>query len=192
MCACCAPHVKHTGEIGLVKLLDAMRHRGGIRIWMAAGKMALADYQVKQENIAAISAALSVQQPQAAQGVQRILGEMEGLKETLKATRQGPGAGEGQGPARDPGQPLPLRGGPDAGSLRALANAGMEKCTGICAVFTGDDQTGYRYVMGSRTVDLRAQAKAINTALGGKGGGQPTMIQGSVTMEQAAILAYFQ
>ena len=34
---------------------------------MAAGKMALADYRVKQENIAAISAALSVQQPQAAQ-----------------------------------------------------------------------------------------------------------------------------
>ena len=184
--------MKYTGEIGLVKLLDAMRHRGGIRIWMAAGKMALADYQVKQENIAAISAALSVQQPQAAQGVQRILGEMEGLKETPESHPPGPGAGEGQGPARDPGQPLPLRGGPGRRQPPALANAGMEKCTGICAVFTGDDQTGYRYVMGSRTVDLRAQAKAINTALGGKGGGQPTMIQGSVTAGQAAILAYFQ
>ena len=45
---------------------------------------------------------------------------------------------------------------------------------------------------GQPDVDLRAQAKAINTALGGKGGGQPTMIQGSVTAGQAAILAYFQ
>ncbi len=192
VCACCAPHVKRTGEIGLVKLLDAMRHRGGIRIWMAAGKMALADYQVKQENIAAISAALSVQQPQAAQGVQRILGEMEGLKETLKATRQALVLEKAKALPETQGNLCLFEADLDAGSLRALANAGMEKCTGICAVFTGDDQTGYRYVMGSRTVDLRAQAKAINTALGGKGGGQPTMIQGSVTAGQAAILAYFQ
>lgn len=192
VCACCAPHVKHTGEIGLVKLLDAMRHRGGIRIWMAAGKMALADYQVKQENIAAISAALSVQQPQAAQGVQRILGEMEGLKETLKAARQALVLEKAKALPETQGNLCLFEADLDAGSLRALANAGMEKCTGICAVFTGDDQTGYRYVMGSRTVDLRALAKAINTALGGKGGGQPTMIQGSVTAGQAAILAYFQ
>ena len=192
VCACCAPHVKHTGEIGLVKLLDAMRHRGGIRIWMAAGKMALADYQVKQENIAAISAALSVQQPQAAQGVQRILGEMEGLKEALKAARQALVLEKAKALPEAQGNLCLFEADLDAGSLRALANAGMEKCTGICAVFTGDDQTGYRYVMGSRTVDLRAQAKAINTALGGKGGGQPTMIQGSVTAGHAAILAYFQ
>ena len=79
----------------------------------------------------------------------------------------------------------------DANSLRALANGGMEKCAGICAVFTGSDKTGYRYVMGSKTVDLRAQAKQINTALQGKGGGQPTMIQGSLSADRAAIEAYF-
>ena len=55
VCACCAPHVTCTGEIGLVKLVDAMRHRGGIRLWMVAGRLALADYQRKQTNIAAIS-----------------------------------------------------------------------------------------------------------------------------------------
>lgn len=192
VCACCAPHVKHTGEIGLVKLLDAMRHRGGIRIWMAAGKLALRDYQVKQENIAAISAALSVQQPQAAQGVQRILGEMEGLKEALKAARQALVLEKARSLPETEGNLCLFQEDLDAGSLRALANAGMEKCSGICAVFTGSDQAGYRYVMGSRTVDLRAQAKTINAALGGKGGGQPTMIQGSVTAGREAILAYFQ
>ena len=79
----------------------------------------------------------------------------------------------------------------DANSPRALANGGMEKCAGICAVFTGSDKTGYRYVMGSKTVDLRAKAKQINTALQGKGGGQPTMIQGSLSADRAAIEAYF-
>ena len=41
----------------------------------------------------------------------------------------------------------------------------------ICAVFAGTDQAGYRYAMGSQTVDLRAKAKALHQALGGKGGG---------------------
>lgn len=36
-CACCAPHVKRTGEIGMIKLLEAERHRGGLRISLAAG-----------------------------------------------------------------------------------------------------------------------------------------------------------
>ena len=117
---------------------------------------------------------------------------MEGLKETLKAARQALVLEKAKALPETQGNLCLFEADLDAGSLRALANAGMEKCTGICAVFTGDDQTGYRYVMGSRTVDLRAQAKAINTALGGKGGGQPTMIQGSVTAGQAAILAYFQ
>ena len=147
MCACCAPHVSRTGEIGVIKLLDAMRHRGGIRIWMAAGSMALEDYRVKQKNVAAISAALSVKQPEAAQGVERLLKERDALALALKEARQ--------------------------------------------ALTLGSDKTGYRYVMGSKTVDLHAQAKQINTALQGKGGGQPTMIQGSLSADRAAIEAYF-
>ena len=38
-CACCAPHVSRTGEIGLIKILDFMKHRGGTRIWMVAGSI---------------------------------------------------------------------------------------------------------------------------------------------------------
>ena len=34
VCACCAPHVSSTGQIGVIKLLDFMRHRGGTRIWI--------------------------------------------------------------------------------------------------------------------------------------------------------------
>lgn len=37
LCACCAPHVSFTGEIGLIRLKDRMRHRGGVRFTMLAG-----------------------------------------------------------------------------------------------------------------------------------------------------------
>ena len=46
--------------------------------------------------------------------------------------------------------------------------------------------------MGSQTVDLRAKAKALHQVLGGKGGGQPTLIQGAVTASRQEILAYFR
>ncbi len=191
VCACCAPHVNHTGEIGLVKLVDAMRHRGGIRLWMVAGQLALEDYRVKQENIAAISAALSVKQPHAAQGVARLKQELQDLTFALKEARQALMAEKRKTLPQTEGNLCLFEDNLDADSLRTLANAGMETCGGICAVFSGSDQDGYRYVMGSKTVDLRAKSKEINQALRGKGGGQPTMIQGSLTANREAILAYF-
>lgn len=36
-CACCAPHVTYTGEIGLIKLVQAQRYKGGVRITMLCG-----------------------------------------------------------------------------------------------------------------------------------------------------------
>lgn len=40
-CACCGVHVARTGEIGLIKLLFARRYKGGTRVEMVAGWMAL-------------------------------------------------------------------------------------------------------------------------------------------------------
>ena len=75
--------------------------------------------------------------------------------------------------------------------MREFVNAGMLLAGGVCAAFTGSDAEGYRYIIGSRTVDLRAEAKAINTAISGRGGGKPTMIQGSCTAPAAEIEAFF-
>ncbi len=192
VCACCAPHVSFTGEIGLVKLLSWMRHRGGIRIWMAAGAMALRDYQAKHESVAAISAALSVKQPEVAQGVDRLKQVLADTEFALTGAKRALAAEKIKSlPATD-GNLCLFEEGLDPNTLRALVNAGMEKCGGICAAFTGSDESGYRFVMGSRTVDLRAESKTICGALGGKGGGQPSMIQGSVPAKRAEIEAYFK
>ena len=46
-CACCAPHVNRTGEIGMIKLISAMRYKGGTRIHMKCGFDALGEYYAK-------------------------------------------------------------------------------------------------------------------------------------------------
>ena len=54
VCACCAPHVYFTGEIGLIKMVQSQNYKGGIRITMLCGRRALKDYQQKEESVKAI------------------------------------------------------------------------------------------------------------------------------------------
>ena len=72
-------------------------------------------------------------------------------------------------------------------ALRELVNMLMEKCAGFVAAFTGSDSEGYRYIIGSKNVDLRANGKAINQGINGKGGGSKEMIQGRASASAAEI-----
>ncbi len=47
VCACCAPHVSRTGEIGIIKIISAENYKGGMRIHIKCGKDALADYTAR-------------------------------------------------------------------------------------------------------------------------------------------------
>ena len=58
LCACCAPHVDTTGQIGLIKVVNVQSHRGGVRINILCGDRALADYTEKQDSVWAISSLL--------------------------------------------------------------------------------------------------------------------------------------
>ena len=42
VCACCGTHVRRAGEIGVIKILSLMNHRGGVRLELLCGKAALA------------------------------------------------------------------------------------------------------------------------------------------------------
>ncbi len=73
MCACCAPHVKSTGEIGLIKLLNFEKMRGGVRIYMKCGSLALKDYQNKFLNVSRIQALLSAKPEETADAVETLI-----------------------------------------------------------------------------------------------------------------------
>lgn len=80
VCACCAPHVSCTGEIGAIKFTSVMRHRGGIRVTILCGEGAQNDYRAKSAQIAALSAQLSVRQADVVPAVQRLQDEIAQLK----------------------------------------------------------------------------------------------------------------
>ena len=81
VCACCAPHVKYTGEIGMIRLVDAVKYKGGTRVTMACGFRALADYRRKEDNVLEISRLLSAKPYETAEAVKRLQKEKQQGKE---------------------------------------------------------------------------------------------------------------
>lgn len=188
-CACCAPHVAKTGEIGIIKILDSERYKGGVRIHMLCGSDALDDYNCKYDNIAEISVILSAKQNETANAVKRIINELNEEKRSKNEIKKE--LLELKIKLIEPSDKnmCIFEEKCDMNDLRAIVNEVVNKCSGICAAFSGNDQNGYQYVMTSNSINLKERAKEINAALKGKGGGA-AMIQGSVKASKTEIEKY--
>ena len=189
-CACCAPHVAYTGEIGLIKILDFEKHRGGLRINIAAGYRALRDYREKYSNVLKISAIFSEPQATVAKAAESFNSSYEDLKSRLKIA----GVNNARLEAK-------LIENTDASlvyhcphmsmdELREFVNSAKEKVGGILVALAGS-AGDYKYIMTSKSVDLSPIYKHINADLCGRGGGRDNMMQGSFATDFESIRKYF-
>lgn len=179
VCACCAPHVKRTGEIGMIKLTDVQRYKGGVRVTMLCGIRALKDYEMKQEQTAEISALLCAKTEETALAVRRMKEECSDLKYQITEKDRLLAAYRAD-LVPDEEEAVCIFTEDIAGeAMRLLMNRVLEKERKLCAVFYGNDADGYRYVIGSRKNDMRMLAKEFNAAFSGRGGGKPEMVQGT-------------
>ena len=191
ICACCAPHVQTTGNVGLIKITNAIRYKGGMRLWIACGMRALEDYNQKEASVVQISNMLSAKQQEVTEAVKRLTEEIQQLKEKAAKMQEklvmGYLESETEALKENPNANLLLfEKELDAVAMRNFVNAGMELTKGVCGVFIGDEKQGFRYVLGS-SGDIREIGKKLNAAFQGKGGGKPPMIQGSLVGEEKKI-----
>lgn len=191
MCACCAPHVSNTGEIGIIKILDAIHYKGGMRISMLCGLDALEDYSQRNQSVMKISALLSAKQKEVVKAVEKLNNDIQEQKQIANKLKSQILQVEIDKLKKVDGNLCIFEQDFDMLSIRNLANEGINFTDGICAVFSGDDNSGYMYVMSSKNIPLRDKAKEINSTLKGKGGGSNEMIQGSVSATKQQILSYF-
>ena len=179
VCACCAPHVSRTGEIGMIKLTHVQRYKGGARVTMLCGARALEDYRVKQRQAGEISALLCAKENELPESVRHLKEEVNSLKYELAEKEKKLISARAEMIPKD-GRPVCIFAVDVAGdSMRMLMNLVLEAGHEVCAVFHGNDADGYRYVIGSRTLDMRSLAKEFNAAFDGRGGGKPEMVQGT-------------
>ncbi len=191
LCACCAPHINRTGEIGVIKILDFMRHRGGVRIVMKSGFKALLDYREKYKSVYDSSVLLSSKQNEIAAFVEKKIEETALLQRTYSDFKM-------KVVENDKGN-LSIIGESaiffssfyDSDMMRELANYGMTKKE-LSVIFSGNEQNGFSYVIGSLSIDLNKFIKKFNSDLNGRGGGRGTMIQGKVSATKQEILSFFE
>ena len=71
-CTCCGTHPPTTGMIGLVKIFKVMRHRGGTRLTMLAGRLALERIRMEMEAATQAANLLSIKEEELLDGVKRL------------------------------------------------------------------------------------------------------------------------
>lgn len=191
-CACCAPHVHRTGEIGIIRIMDAIRYKGGMRIHLACGKRALLISQTEFSNLVTAANALHAKREEVGEGVLRLIEKIDTQKAQIVALQRELRALRAESIAEMSGNLCLFDSEADSIGLRELVNLCLSKCSGICAAFSGSDEAGYSFVIGAREIPLRAHAKTITEALNGRGGGTDAMISGSVKATEAKIRAYIE
>ncbi len=189
VCACCAPHVKQTGEIGLIKLVGMQNYKGGVRISMLCGFRALEDYYQKEKNNREIAVMLSAKEYETAVEVERLQEELA-MKKAKIAELERKFLEQKVETLDISSEIVCLFEETDPVMTREMVNLLLKKGAKMAAVFSGNEREGYRYVLGSRSLDVRKNGKLLNEAFHGRGGGKPEMVQGTVQGKREEIEAF--
>lgn len=190
MCACCGVHVKYSGQVGQIVLVSSMRAKGGVRIEMMCGNRSLTYLNQLKEQNRKISQRLSAKWKETAAAVEKLHEEYLQMKYRMIGMENDQIARMVQ-ERTGQGKQLIFESQMSPEGVRKLASELMENCQGMCAVFCGNDEDGYKYVIGEKDGDLRAFVKEMNQKLQGRGGGKPFFVQGSVMAKEEEIRAYF-
>ena len=191
LCACCAPHVHSTAEVGLLKVVDFMNYKGGIRLTIVCGMRALLDFQKKHDDVIHLSRLLSVKPEEVVPGVERLKAEAEQTAGKLHQAKEALMEKElSLVPADQKHVCLFTSDIPNL-VMRNAVNTLTETHEGFCAVFNGSDAEGYQFIIGSRTADCREMTAKLKELYNAKGGGKPEMVQGSVSAAAKDIAKLF-
>ena len=192
VCACCAPHVEFTGQIGLIKIANVQSYKGGVRLTILCGRRALDDYNTKMQSITTIAQSMSVKQVQVVDAFEKLREENQSLRETIHALQANylsmalstlPAPSEAK-------HAILFTDITDNIAIRNAVNELTSRYEGYCSIFFGAEND-YRFILGSRHLDCTQIAQTLRTNLDAKCGGNALMIQGSVACEKNAVSCLF-
>lgn len=190
-CACCGLHVVKSGEIGIIKITGSQNYKGGTRVTMLAGKQAREDYAVKDSIVHGISNLLSAKPYETKEAVERLMKERNEIKEQLVAAKKQIFELKRDSLKEDETCAVFFEENMEPFELRLFTEMLLEKVPSA-AVFSGNDEEGYKYAVGSTKTDMSAFIKEANKALGGRGGGRGNIMQGAFTASRDETERYIR
>lgn len=195
--ACGGTHVRTTGEIGLLKITGIERYKGGVRVTFLCGGRALHDYRRVLHALRAASSDLSVAQDEVPQTVARLQEELQTARRALNKSQSQllefeadrlweatPEVDE----VRRIGVHWTDRPFADA---RAIAGRLRERPRTLLMLSVSEED-GVRLVCARSEdlphVDAGAVLREVTQALGGRGGGSPSIAQGGAPSHTADVI----
>ena len=172
VCACCAPHVKKTGEIGMLNVQSLSNYKGG------------EEERKKSQVISSISGTLSANQELLPELVEKLKQSNQDLKYKLAQAKQKLVEQKMKEIPADQENVLLFETDLDTPVMRNAINGLVETHAGICGIFVEKEEGGYNFIIGSKTKDCRESATLLREKTGARGGGSAAMIQGSVSAEE--------
>ncbi len=195
--ACGGTHVRTTGEIGLLKITGIERYKGGVRVTFLCGGRALRDYRRVLHALRAASSHLSVAQDEVPQTVARLQDELQAARRALnkaqgqllefEADRLWEATPEVDG-VRRIGVHWTNRPFADA---RAIAGRLRERPHTLLLLAVSEEDGVHLVCARSDDlphVDARAMLRDVTQALGGRGGGSPSIAQGGAPPHTADVI----
>lgn len=188
ICACCCPHVKQTGEIGLMKVISSIRYKGGTRLSILCGFRALEYFNSLYAQMGELKSLLSAEQSEVVNTVTLLRNEKDELKNKLIEVSKNLLISEIDNlPTGSPALIFADEINPK--SQREALNYLISKRNNYCGILVGNDKKGYSYLIGSNNLDsVLVQAK-LKEGLNAKGGGKKEMIQGFIEASRNEIEA---
>ena len=183
VCACCAPHVKRTGEIGM----NYQNYKGGVRISILCGFRALEAFRQKCDIISELMGIFTTNQEAIVDNVTKLKAVNQSLKSELGTAKSALLDYKVAELPADTDNAVLFEDGIDTNTARNCVNGLVEKYSGFSAFFTGNDEAGYSFIIGSKNADCNTVAAALRNKLGARGGGKPVMVQGSVKAAKSEI-----
>ena len=190
ICACCAPHVAHTGEIGIFKVTNVQNYKQGTRIHMLAGKRAFLFLANEHDILQETARSLTCGVPEFKGRVDSILADAMDFKRKLGEANAALLEDKIEALPKDEVNVCLFTEGLDSSNMRRAVNKMVETHKGACGIFDGNDKDGYKYVLGS-SLDARPVNQMLMERFSARGGGNKMMTQGSIAATRADIEAFF-
>ncbi len=189
-CACCAPHVERTGEVGMIKILGFIHYKGGIRIRMKCGFDALDDFRERIAREEKISQLICVPQEDTDKGVDSLVLALSEAKRKCAEAKKRLAEMTAENICSPDKSVCVELADFSMDELRYMCNLGAEKCRVFTAISHCGE--GYYMVCASKAVSLKKYSALICDKGKGKCGGSNLMLSGRLSAGKAEIISLFE
>ncbi len=180
VCACCAPHVRRTGEIGFLKVLSRQNYKGGVRVTIECGLRALKTLDSEHTLIQNLAGSLTTSVENVPGQVEKLRDELYEVKGSLQKAKAELISYKLKEIPDDQKNVTVFVEDMDNKSIQNAINELTSTHKGFCSFFV-KTENGYRFVCGIAEGDARLVAGALREKFGAKGGGSEKMVQGSLS-----------